>query len=64
MSADELPMHVWVMALPLHPCTDCARLEGASTFCTYYQLTMPEPGRACRCVRFEERQPDVPWADE
>jgi hypothetical protein len=57
----DLPMHEWVTALPLHPCTECALLEGAGTFCTYYQATLPEPSRPCRCVRFEQRAPALPW---
>jgi hypothetical protein len=55
-------MHEWGMQLPLHPCADCERLIGAGTFCEHYQVALPEPTRPCRCVRFEQRAPALPWA--
>ncbi len=46
--------------VPLRPCNDCEQLH-AGVFCLYYQVQMPEPARPCRCMRFLERQPEVPW---
>ena len=51
---DAHPGFLSVMALPLHPCTDCRRLE-RGRFCTHYRSAMPEPRRECRCVHFEKR---------
>lgn len=42
------------------PCADCEELH-AGVFCLHYQVTMPEPGRLCRCVAFIPRVPALPW---
>jgi hypothetical protein len=46
--------------IPPRPCDDCAQLQ-AGVFCLHYQMNIPEPARLARCVRFQERVPDIPW---
>ena len=50
-----------IMAMTLHACSSCARLEGGVR-CTHYTKVgggvLPEPSRPCRCSWFA---PITPW---
>jgi hypothetical protein len=46
--------------IPPRPCDECAQLQ-AGVWCEHYETNIPEPARPCRCVRFEQRAPALPW---